>query len=54
MIMKLICDYTNGVYYWVSDGNVQTTVSPHFDYEADAERWYENLQSHFTKETPNE
>lgn len=37
--MKLIYDDYNQIYYWVSDDE-KITLSPHFDYEEDAEQWY--------------
>lgn len=36
--MRLISDDKNQVYYWVDKNDV--CVSPHFDYEADAIKWY--------------
>lgn len=49
-------DYTQ-VYVWVDDQDENVTVSPHFDYEADAIQWYKNqqmAQNHSDNATPPE
>lgn len=45
--MRLICDDHNQVYVWVDDEDEDKELSPHFDYEEDAEKWYRDLRNHF-------
>lgn len=42
--MKLICDDYSQVYVWVDDDDENVELSPHFDYEEDAEKWYRDIQ----------
>jgi len=37
--MKLLRDDLNRVYVWVTDEE-NKVISPHFDYEEDADNWY--------------
>jgi hypothetical protein len=41
--MKLICDDYEGTYVWVDDHDENLELSPHFDYEQDAEQWYRRM-----------
>ena len=42
--MKLLYDDTNQIYVWVDDYNEDEELSPHFDYEEDAEQWYQRIK----------
>jgi hypothetical protein len=42
--MKLICDDFNQVYVWVDENDENNELSPHFDYEDDAEKWYKDMK----------
>ena len=37
--MKLLYDDYNQIYVWVDDFDEDHELSPHFDYEEDAETW---------------
>lgn len=41
--MKLLCDDTQGIYVWVEEHDENIELSPHFDYEEDAEQWLERV-----------
>lgn len=41
--MKLLCDDTQGIYVWVEEHDENIELSPHFDYEEDAEQWRERV-----------
>lgn len=42
--MKLLIDDLNRVYVWV-DSNTNEVLSPHFDYEDDADNWYFKIKN---------
>ncbi len=42
--MKLKSDYKNNVYVWVDDDNDTIEMSPHFDYEEDADLWLSRIK----------
>ena len=42
--MKLLYDDLNQIYVWVDDYNEDDELSPHFDYEEDAELWYQRMK----------
>lgn len=42
--MKLLSDDWQGVYVWVEDHDENIELSPHFDYEEDAIRWYHRMR----------
>lgn len=42
--MKLLYDDYNLVYVWVDDMNEDIELSPHFDYEEDADQWFERMK----------
>jgi hypothetical protein len=48
--MKLLRDEWRQVYVWVDDLDENIELSPHFDYEEDADNWYLRMK----KETSNE
>lgn len=48
--MKLLYDDYNNVYVWVDDINEDNELSPHFDYEEDAEDWFLKMKANFTNE----
>ena len=39
-IMRMSYDDYNQVYVWVDDNDENIELSPHFDYEEDAIKWY--------------
>ena len=43
--MRLICDDYNQIYVWVEDHNEDLELSPHFDYEEDAIKWYDRVSN---------
>jgi len=43
MNMKMIRDDKNEVYVWVDSQHEEIELSPHFDYEEDADSWYYNM-----------
>lgn len=45
--MKLICDDIAQTYFWVDDEDEKSVISPHFDYEEDADKWYRDMKNHF-------
>ena len=47
--MHLIYDDCDGVYVWVEDFDENISVSPHFDYEDDANDWYIRMKAEFLK-----
>ena len=47
--MKLLYDDTNQIYVWVHDHNEDEELSPHFDYEEDAERWFHRMKQELLK-----
>jgi hypothetical protein len=47
--MKLLHDDYNLVYVWVDDDNEDIELSPHFDYEEDADQWFERMKKEVTK-----
>lgn len=47
--MKLLYDDYNQVYVWVDDYNEDDELSPHFDYEEDAEQWYHRMKNEVNK-----
>lgn len=49
--MKLLIDDHNRVYVWV-DQNTNEALSPHFDYEEDADNWYFKIKDKL-KEVPS-
>lgn len=38
--MTLVCDYQRQIFVWVDEQDPSIELSPHFDYEEDAEQWY--------------
>lgn len=42
--MKLLHDDYNLVYVWVDDNDADNELSPRFDYEEDAEQWFERMK----------
>jgi hypothetical protein len=42
--MKLLYDDFNQIYVWVDDANEDDELSPHFDYEEDAEQWFSRMK----------
>lgn len=44
--MTLNCDYQRQIYVWVDDDNAELELSPHFDYEEDADQWYQQRHQH--------
>lgn len=48
--MKLLCDDFNEIYVWVEDHDENIELSPHFDYEEDAIRWYDRVKNLLVKE----
>jgi hypothetical protein len=44
--MKLLRNDLDQVYVWVSDDE-KTILSPHFDYEDDADAWFYHLRENF-------
>ena len=47
--MKLLYDDYNLIYVWVDDDDENIEISPHFDYEADADQWYNQMKEEFQK-----
>lgn len=47
--MKLLYDDYNQVYVWVDDFNEDIELSPRFDYEEDADLWYERMKKELQK-----
>ena len=47
--MKLLHDDYNLVYVWVDDNDENEELSPHFDYEADAFQWFEQMKKEVSK-----
>jgi len=41
--MKLLCDDIQGIYVWVEEHDENIELSPHFDYQEDAEQWRERV-----------
>jgi hypothetical protein len=42
--MTLILDDYNQVYVWVDDNDHEHELSPRFDYEEDANQWFERIK----------
>ena len=42
--MTLILDDYNQVYVWVDDTDHEHELSPRFDYEEDANQWFERIK----------
>lgn len=42
--MKLLYDDLNQIYVWVDDKDEDDELSPHFDYEEDAEQWFNRMK----------
>ena len=49
--MKLIRNETIGVFVWVDSINESIELSPHFDYEEDADQWYLTLKEKMNNES---
>lgn len=49
--MKLLRDDLNRVYVWVTDEE-NKIISPHFDYEEDADNWYFLIKDKINNEVP--
>ena len=47
--MKLLRDDVNEVYVWVDDYDENIELSPHFDYEEDADAWYDRIKKEINK-----
>jgi hypothetical protein len=47
--MKLLADEWNQVYVWVDDYDEDKELSPRFDYEEDADQWYERMKQELLK-----
>lgn len=47
--MILILDDYNQVYVWVDDKDHDHELSPHFDYEEDANIWFNRIKQEVTK-----
>lgn len=47
--MKLLYDDINQIYVWVEDYDENIELSPHFDYEEDADQWYVRMNQEFNK-----
>ena len=47
--MKLLRDEYNEVYVWVDDYDENIELSPHFDYEEDADSWFERMKQEVNK-----
>lgn len=47
--MKLLCDDYNQVYVWVDDDDPDHELSPRFDYEEDAEQWFNRIKTEVNK-----
>lgn len=47
--MKLLYDDYIQVYVWVDDMNEDDELSPHFDYEEDAEQWFDRMKKEVSK-----
>lgn len=43
--MKLLRDDYQDIFVWVDDKDEQIELSPHFDYEEDADEWYIKVQN---------
>jgi hypothetical protein len=48
--MKLILDDYNQVYVWVDDIDENQELSPHFDYEEDAIKWWRRINKELSNE----
>jgi len=48
--MRLLRDDLNQIYVWVDDIDESIRLSPSFDYEEDADKWYQDMMSHFKKQ----
>lgn len=48
--MKLLYDDYNQVYVWVDDFDENQELSPHFDYEEDANIWFNRMKSELSNE----
>jgi hypothetical protein len=47
--MKLLADEWQQVYVWVDDFDENIELSPRFDYEEDADQWYERMKQELLK-----
>lgn len=47
--MKLLYDDLNQIYVWVDDLDENIELSPHFDYEEDAEQWFQRIKKETSK-----
>ena len=47
--MKLLYDDLNQIYVWVDDKDEDDELSPHFDYEEDAELWRQRIHKEINK-----
>ena len=45
--MRLLRDDYMDIYVWVDDNDETKELSPHFDYEEDADAWYIEMQRKF-------
>jgi hypothetical protein len=43
--MKLLRDDYQDIFVWVDDNDETIELSPHFDYEEDADEWYIKAQN---------
>ena len=48
--MKLIFDEFNDVWIWVEHDDHDVELSPHFDFEEDAVRWYDRIKNIMIKD----
>jgi len=49
--MKLHRNENIGVFVWVDSSNESIELSPHFDYEEDADQWYLTLKEKMNNES---
>ena len=47
--MKLLHDDLNQIYVWVDDFDENVELSPHFDYEEDADQWFQKIKEELSK-----
>lgn len=47
--MKLLYDDYNQIYVWVDNNNEDDELSPRFDYEEDADQWYQRMKEELQK-----
>lgn len=47
--MKMLYDDYHQIYVWVSDTDENEELSPRFDYEEDADQWFERMKQELLK-----